>query len=59
MQSQAIDTDYPLVVDLDGTLINTDLLYEGFILLKKEFALYFSLFHLAIQRTGLFENKNT
>ena len=40
MQSQAIDTDYPLVVDLDGTLINTDLLYEGFILLLKKNLLY-------------------
>ena len=40
MQSQAVDTDYPLVVDLDGTLINTDLLYEGFILLLKKNLLY-------------------
>ena len=34
------DVDFPLVVDLDGTLINTDLLYEGFILLLRKNPLY-------------------
>ena len=40
MQNHAIGNDYPLVVDLDGTFINTDLLYEGFILLLKKNPLY-------------------
>lgn len=34
------DEDYPLVVDLDGTLIKTDLLYEGLILLVRKNPLY-------------------
>ena len=34
------DTDVPLVVDLDGTFINTDLLYEGIILLMRKNPLY-------------------
>src|SRR5690349_18470283 len=40
MQKQVTDIDCPLVVDLDGTLINTDLLYEGFILLLRKNPLY-------------------
>jgi 4-hydroxybenzoate polyprenyltransferase len=35
------DKDCPLVVDLDGTLINTDLLYEGVIMLLRKNPLYF------------------
>src|SRR5262245_29756569 len=43
--STTADIDCPLVVDLDGTLINTDLLQEGFILLLKKNPLYlFSCF---------------
>lgn len=34
------DNKYPLVVDLDGTLINTDILYEGFIILLRKNPLY-------------------
>jgi len=40
MQNQHSNNDYPLVVDLDGTLINTDLLYEGFVLLLRKNPLY-------------------
>jgi len=43
MQTPIADVDYPLVVDLDGTLINTDLLYEGFILLLRKNPLYLFL----------------
>lgn len=35
------DNTFPLVVDLDGTLIKTDLLHEGFIMLMKKNPLYF------------------
>ncbi|MEO8763161.1 MAG: UbiA family prenyltransferase [Ginsengibacter sp.] len=35
--------DYPLVVDLDGTLIKTDLLYEGAIMLFRKNPLYIFL----------------
>jgi 4-hydroxybenzoate polyprenyltransferase len=35
-ESQPSDINIPLVVDLDGTFINTDLLHEGFILLLKK-----------------------
>src|SRR5450432_364761 len=34
------NNDYPLVVDLDGTLINTDVLYEGVIMLLRKNPLY-------------------
>ena len=37
------DKKYPLVVDLDGTLIDTDILYEGFIILLRKNPLY--IFH--------------
>lgn len=38
MNQEISDNDIPLVVDLDGTLINTDLLYEGIAaLVKKNF----------------------
>jgi hypothetical protein len=40
MNSQKIDNNIPLVVDLDGTLINTDLLNEGILLLVKKNPLY-------------------
>ena len=40
MQATVADIDCPLVVDLDGTLINTDLLYEGFILILRKNPLY-------------------
>ena len=40
MQNKFSDNDYPLVIDLDGTLINTDLLYEGFILLLRKNLFY-------------------
>src|SRR5438034_11663706 len=40
MQSKPFHNQSPLVVDLDGTLINTDLLYEGFILLLRKNLLY-------------------
>jgi len=41
MQIQVTDMDCPLIVDLDGTLINTDLLYEGLVLLLRKNPLYF------------------
>ncbi len=37
------DKNIPLVVDLDGTLIHTDVLYEGFIMLMKKNLLNFFL----------------
>ena len=40
MQTRATEIDFPLVVDLDGTLINSDLLFEGFILLLRKNPLY-------------------
>ncbi len=40
MNNQVSDKDVPLVVDLDGTLINTDLLYEAAVLLFKKNPLY-------------------
>lgn len=45
MNTQNFENNIPLIVDLDGTLINTDLLYEGFkLLLKKNFINFFSCF---------------
>lgn len=41
MNKEISDNDIPLVVDLDGTLINTDLLHEALILLIKKNFLYF------------------
>jgi len=38
--SSYLDTEYPLVVDLDGTLISTDLLHEALILLLRKNPLY-------------------
>jgi 4-hydroxybenzoate polyprenyltransferase len=40
MSNSISDNDIPLVVDLDGTLINTDLLYEAIILLIKKNPVY-------------------
>ena len=40
MNSKNFDTNIPLVVDLDGTLLKTDILYEGIILLIKKNPLY-------------------
>ena len=41
---QEIDkSDPPLVVDLDGTVIKSDLLFEGLILLLRKNPLYFFL----------------
>src|ERR1035437_1785077 len=40
MLSQPSDNNIPLVVDLDGTLIKTDLLYEGIIMLLRKNPLY-------------------
>jgi 4-hydroxybenzoate polyprenyltransferase len=40
MQTAIVDTEYPLVVDLDETLISTDLLHEGLILLLRKNPLY-------------------
>jgi hypothetical protein len=36
MNNQVSDKDVPLVVDLDGTLIKTDLLYKAAVLLFKK-----------------------
>ena len=36
------DNTFPLVVDLDGTLIKTDLLFEGFIMLIKKIPFIYS-----------------
>ena len=43
--NEALETDLftPLVVDLDGTLIKSDLLYESFFLLIKSQPLYLFL----------------
>ena len=43
IKNQPADNSIPLVVDLDGTLIYTDLLYEGIILLVKKNLLYIFL----------------
>ena len=40
LNQEISDNDIPLVVDLDGTLINTDLLHEALILLVKKNFLY-------------------
>lgn len=40
MNNQSSDINVPLVVDLDGTLIHTDLLYEGILILLKRNPLY-------------------
>jgi 4-hydroxybenzoate polyprenyltransferase len=40
MNNRGSDKDIPVVVDLDGTLINTDLLYEAAILLFKKNPIY-------------------
>ncbi len=40
MNNQVSNGDIPLVVDLDGTLINTDLLYEAAVLLFKKNPIY-------------------
>lgn len=51
-------TNVPLVVDLDGTLINTDLLHEGILLLLKKNALYlFSCFAWILKGKAYFKNK--
>ena len=50
------DKNYPLVVDLDGTLIKTDLLYEGVImLLRKNSSLHFPVFTMAFKRQSVFQ----
>ncbi|MGC4100554.1 UbiA family prenyltransferase [Ferruginibacter sp.] len=41
MNDQATDMEIPLVADLDGSLINTDLLFEALVLLLKKNPLYF------------------
>ena len=48
------ETSLPLVVDLDGTLVRTDLLVESFLaLIKQNPLLPFSSSFLASQRKGL------
>ncbi len=43
METQIPENDVPLIVDLDGTLIKTDLLYEGFkALIRKNIFYFFS-----------------
>src|ERR1043165_9618658 len=45
MESQITENDIPLVVDLDGTLIKTDLLYVAIkLLIRKNFLRCFSCF---------------
>ncbi|HEY5370535.1 MAG TPA: UbiA family prenyltransferase [Hanamia sp.] len=43
MGNQFSDNSIPLIVDLDGTFINTDLLYEGIVSLVKKKCLYIFL----------------
>ena len=43
MNFKEIDNNIPLVVDLDGTLLKTDILYEGITLLLKKNPFYFLL----------------
>ena len=40
LKIRRIENDIPLVVDLDGTFLNTDLLYESIVLLIKRNPLY-------------------
>jgi 4-hydroxybenzoate polyprenyltransferase len=40
MNKQSTDINIPLVIDLDGTLIHTDLLHEGILILLKRNPLY-------------------
>ena len=58
MNSNSIDENIPLVVDLDGTLINTDLLHEGFILLiRKNFFYVFESIVWLFKGKAYFKNK--
>lgn len=57
MESQSSD-NIPIVVDLDGTFINTDLLYEGIaILLKKNFLNVFLLLPWLLKGKAYLKNK--
>ncbi len=46
MNNQSTDINIPLVIDLDGTLIHTDLLHEGILILLKRNPLYIFKFLL-------------
>ena len=53
---RAGETSLPLVVDLDGTLVKTDLLIESFFaLIKQNSSISFSSSFLAAQGKGLFK----
>lgn len=58
IKSSLSDNTVPLVVDLDGTLINTDLLHEGVIaLLKKNFLYFFLLIPWLLKGKVYLKNK--
>lgn len=58
MEMPFSDIDCPLVVDLDGTLINTDLLHEGLVLLLRKNPLYiFSCLIWMMKGKGYLKNK--
>ena len=58
MESLSSDNSIPRVVDLDGTLINTDLLYEGIVaLVKKNFLYVFLLFPWVLKGKAYMKNK--
>ena len=58
MNNQSTDADIPLVVDLDGTLIHTDLLYEGILMLLKKNPLYVFKFLLwGLKGKAYFKNE--
>jgi 4-hydroxybenzoate polyprenyltransferase/phosphoserine phosphatase len=58
MGTLSSDNSIPLVVDLDGTLINTDLLYEGIVvLIKKNFLYIFLLLPWFLKGKAYMKNK--
>jgi 4-hydroxybenzoate polyprenyltransferase len=58
MDSQDFDENIPLVVDLDGTLIKTDLLHEGVVmLLRKNFFYIFPSLLWILKGKVYFKNK--
>ncbi|MEO6837818.1 MAG: UbiA family prenyltransferase [Ginsengibacter sp.] len=58
MHNQSSDINIPLVVDLDGTLIHTDLLYEGVLMLVKRNPLYIFKFLLwVLKGKAYFKNE--
>jgi hypothetical protein len=59
MQTAIVDTEYPLVVDLDGTLISTDLYARRVnATVEKKPAVSFFMCDLDIERKGIPEKQD-